>query len=152
MRPSASIREVLAASEPSITPSLVMTPARKSSAIASMMPLPATPVTAATSKPGSSLHRSSPITRHRGSSVSRSIRTRSIAPGAARCPQEIWAPSNAGPVGLEAASRRSRSPNTISAFVPTSTSSVTGSWSCGASDRIMPAVSAPTWPAMHGNT
>ena len=28
-----------------------------------------------------------------------SIRTRSIAPGAARCPPEICAPSNAGPVG-----------------------------------------------------
>ena len=46
------------------------------------------------------------------------MRTRSIAPGAARCPQEICAPSNAGPVGLEAASRRSRLPSTISAFVP----------------------------------
>ena len=39
------------------------------------------------------------MTRNRGSSVSRSIRTRSIAPGAARWPALIWAPSNAGPVG-----------------------------------------------------
>ena len=64
------------------------------------------------------------MTRNRGSSVSRSIRTRSIAPGAARWPPLIWAPSKAGPVGLDAASRRSRLPSTISAFVPTSTTSV----------------------------
>ena len=64
------------------------------------------------------------MTRKRGSSVARSIRTRSIAPGAARWPPRIWAPSKAGPVGLEAASSRSRLPRTISAFVPTSTTSV----------------------------
>ena len=57
---------------------------------------------------GSSDQASTPMTRNRGSSVSRSIRTRSMAPGAARWPPLIWAPSNAGPVGLEAA--RSRSP------------------------------------------
>ena len=34
--------------------------------------------------------------------MSRSIRTRSIAPGAARWPDEIWAPSKAGPVGDDA--------------------------------------------------
>ena len=79
------------------------------------------------------------------------MRTRSIAPGAARWPHEICAPSNAGPVGLEAASSRSRLPSTISALVPTSTSRFTTSWSCGASLRITPAVSAPTWPAISGN-
>ena len=36
------------------------------------------------------------------------MRTRSIAPGAARWPQEICAPSKAGPVGEEQASRPSR--------------------------------------------
>ena len=46
------------------------------------------------------------MTRKRGSRVSLSIRTRSIAPGAARCPPEIWAPSKAGPVGDDAASRK----------------------------------------------
>ena len=92
------------------------------------------------------------MTRKRGSSVSRSMRTRSMAPGAARCPELIWAPSNAGPVGLLAASSRSRLPSTISAFVPTSTTSVIASASCGSSARITPAVSAPTWPAMHGST
>ena len=66
---------------------------------------------------------SQPITWKRGSSVSGSMRTRSIAPGAARWPQLIWAPSKAGPVGLDAARSRSRSPSTISAFVPTSTTS-----------------------------
>ncbi len=79
------------------------------------------------------------------------MRTRSIAPGAARWPQLICAPSNAGPVGLDAASIRSRLPRTISAFVPTSTIRLTVSCSYGASDRITPAVSAPTWPAMHGS-
>ena len=59
-------------------------------------------------------------------------------PGAARCPQEICAPSNAGPVGLDAASSRSRSPSTISAFVPTSTMRFTTAWSWGASLRITP--------------
>ena len=108
-----------------------MTPARYISAIASMIPEPQTPVTpsdaVASAKPGSSDQRSEPITLKRGSSVSRSIRTRSIAPGAARWPQEICAPSNAGPVGDEQASSRSRLPNTISALVPTSTISVSSS-------------------------
>ncbi len=45
------------------------------------------------------------MTLKRGSSVSRSMRTRSIAPGAARWPQLICAPSNAGPVGLEQATQ-----------------------------------------------
>ncbi len=62
------------------------------------------------------------MTLKRGSSVAGSMRTRSIAPGAARWPQLICAPSNAGPVGLEQASSRSRLPSTISALVPTSTS------------------------------
>ena len=66
-----------------------------------------------------------------------------MAPGAARWPPEIWAPSKAGPVGLEAASSRRRSPSTISAFVPTSTTSVIRSAWCGSSARITPAVSAP---------
>ena len=61
----------------------------------------------ASAKPGSSDQASTPMTRKRGSSVSRSIRTRSMAPGAARWPPLIWAPSKAGPVGLDAASSRS---------------------------------------------
>ena len=48
-----------------------------------------------------------------------------MAPGAARWPPLIWAPSKAGPVGLDAASSRSALPSTISAFVPTSTMSRT---------------------------
>ncbi len=93
---------------------------------------------------------SEPTTRIRGSSVSRSIRTRSIAPGAARCPLEIWAPSKAGPVGDEAASNRSALPSTISALVPTSTSSVSASPWCGPSASTIAAASAPTCPAMQG--
>ena len=80
------------------------------------------------------------------------MRTRSIAPGAARWPQLICAPSNAGPVGDDAASRRCRLPSTISALVPMSTTSVISSDRCGVSERITPAVSAPTWPAMQGST
>ena len=87
-----------------------MIPARYISAIASMMPEPQMPVTPigaiASAKPGSSDQRSQPITLKRGSSVARSMRTRSMAPGAARWPQEICAPSKAGPVGEEQASRR----------------------------------------------
>ena len=100
-----------------------------------MMPepqMPVTPVAAvAAANPGSSDHRSQPITLKRGSSVATSMRTRSMAPGAARCPQLICAPSKAGPVGLEQASRRRLLPSTISALVPTSTSSVTSSLRSG---------------------
>ena len=85
------------------------------------------------------------------SSVSGSIRTRSIAPGAARWPPLIWAPSKAGPVGLDAASRRSLLPNTISALVPTSMIRLTSSSTQGVSASMTAAVSAPTCPAMHGN-
>ena len=46
------------------------------------------------------------MTRYFGSSVSGSMRTRSMAPGAARWPPEISAPSKAGPVGEEAATTR----------------------------------------------
>ena len=87
----------------------------------------------------------------RGSSVAGSMRTRSMAPGAARWPDEISAPSKAGPVGEEAATMRLRLPSTISALVPTSTSSIMRSWRCGPSESVAPAASAPTWPAMQGS-
>ena len=71
-------------------PSAVRIPARNISASTSMMPEPQIPVipvfAVAAANPGSSDHISAPITLNRGSSVSRSMRTRSIAPGAARCP------------------------------------------------------------------
>ena len=121
-----------------------------------MMPepqMPVTPVAAvAAAKPASSDHRSQPITLTRGSRVAGSMRTRSMAPGAARWPQLICAPSNAGPVGLEQARSRWRLPSTISALVPMSTSSVISSARSGRSARTTPAASAPTWPAMHGST
>ena len=88
------------------TPSWLMMPARYISAMTSMIPEPHTPVTpvaaVASAKPGSSDQRSQPMTLKRGSSVSRSMRTRSMAPGAARWPQLICAPSKAGPVGTRA--------------------------------------------------
>ncbi len=75
-----------------------------------MIPEPQIPVTpipfVSFEKPGSFDHNSEPMTWKRGSRVLRSIRTRSIAPGAALCPEEICAPSKAGPVGLDAAKRR----------------------------------------------
>ena len=55
------------------------------------------------------------------------MRTRSMAPGAARWPQEICAPSKAGPVGDGAGEQPVRLPSTISALVPTSTISVISS-------------------------
>jgi hypothetical protein len=79
------------------------------------------------------------------------MRMRSMAPGAARWPQEISAPSKAGPVGEEAATVRAELPSTISALVPTSTSSIISSWRCGPSVSVAAAASAPTWPAMQGS-
>ncbi len=139
---------VRAAKEPSTTPSALMMPHKYISATASMIPEPQMPVTPnaamEAANPGSSDHSSEPITLKRASSVAGSMRTRSIAPGAARWPQLICAPSKAGPVGLEQASKCSRFPSTISALVPMSTSSEISSSACGSSARIMAAASAPT--------
>ena len=90
------------------------------------------------------------MTRKRGSLVTGSISTRSMAPGAARWPEEICAPSKAGPVGEEQASTRSRLPSRISALVPTSTTSISSSDWFGPSESATAAASAPTWPAMQG--
>src|SRR3990172_3607505 len=91
------------ASRPSMIPSAVTTPARNSSAMTSTMPEPHTPVTpssaVASAKPGSSDHRSEPMILKRGSRVRWSIRTRSMAPGAARGPPPVWGPPKAGPRG-----------------------------------------------------
>ncbi len=137
-----------------ISPFASTMPAIRISATASMMPDPQMPVTpvlpTASAKPGSSDHRSLPITLNRGSLVTASISTRSMAPGAARCPALICAPSKAGPVGEEQASRRWRLPSRISALVPTSTMSVIGSSRSGASASATAAASAPTCPAMQG--
>ena len=148
MRPSSSIRGVRAANAPSTTPSIEMISAKYISPNTSMMPEPQIPVIpvalTASSNPSSSDHCSTPMTRNRGSNVSLSIRIRSIAPGAARWPEEICAPSKAGPVGDDAASKRSLFPTTISALVPTSTTSVFASDFWGASANTTPAASAPT--------
>ena len=124
--------------------------------MASTMPDPHSPETSspalASAKPASSDHRSQPITLNRGSAVAGSMRTRSMAPGAARRPQLVWAPSKAGPVGLEAASSLPRSLSTISALVPTSTTSLLSAERWGPAARTAAAASAPTWPAMHGPT
>ena len=154
MRPSCRIRVLRSANPPSTTPSGVMTPARYISATTSMMPDPQIPVTPwpdiASTKPASLDHKSLPMDLKRGSSVSRSIRTRSMAPMVARCPLLICAPSKAGPVGLEHTSKRALLASTISALVPTSTTSVMPSPRWGASAKMTPAASAPTWPAIHG--
>ena len=148
VRPSASILSVRLAKLPSMTPSAVISPVRYISPKASIMPEPQIPVIpvseTASSKPSSSDQISDPITENRGSKVSGLIRSRSIAPGAARWPELICAPSKAGPVGDEAARSLSLLPSTISAFVPTSISNCTSLLSCGASARTTPAASAPT--------
>ena len=96
---------------------------------------------------------SMPMTLMRGSRVSRiDAHPFDRAGRRALAAADSCAPSNAGPVGLEAANSRSRLPSTISALVPTSTSSITSSPRCGPSCSTAAAVSAPTWPAMHGNT
>ena len=94
----------------------------------SMMPEPQMPVTAVPAgRRGRRTRASVPMTRKRGSLVTGSISTRSMAPGAARWPEEICAPSKAGPVGEEQARTRSRLPSRISALVPTSTTSISSS-------------------------
>ena len=84
------MRWVCSAKAPSTTPSVVMIPARYISAMTSMIPEPQMPVTPvpdiASLNPGSSDHRSLPMHLNLGSSVSRSMRTRSMAPTVARCP------------------------------------------------------------------
>ena len=121
-----------------------------------MIPEPQIPVTpvaeVASAKPSSSDHGSAPMTRKRGSPVSRSIRTRSIAPAVARWPLETCAPSKAGPVGLEAARIRPWPARTISALVPTSTTRSTPGDRWGPVASTTAAVSAPTCPAIQGRT
>jgi len=155
VRSSATTRADVIDSCSLIFPSADRTPARNISATTSMMPEPQIPVTplfrVCCSKSGSSDQRSQPITLNLGSSVPLSIRTRSIAPGAARCPELICAPSKAGPVGLDAASIRCLLPSSSSALVPTSTIRDTSSRSYGASASSTPAASAPTCPAIHGS-
>ena len=104
----------------------------------------------ALSNPGSSDHKSQPITRKRGSLLAGSISIFSIAPGAARWPELICAPSNAGPVGEEQAKTRVWSPSKISALVPTSTTKTKSSDCPGSSESATAAASAPTWPAIQG--
>jgi len=88
-------------------PSGLKIPASTISPMTSMIPEPQMPVTpvfaVSVSNPASVDHFSLPMTRKRASRVFLSIRIRSMAPGAARWPEEISAPSRAGPVGEEAA-------------------------------------------------
>ena len=65
-------------------------------------------------------------------------------------PQEILAPSNAGPAAVEQATLRLRSPNTISPLVPMSISSVRASSWSNLVATMQPTVSPPTNPAMLG--
>ena len=147
-------RDVPVCSDPPINPFKSTKPAIRISATASIIPdpqMPVTPVVAiAASNPCSVDQRSDPMTLNRGSLVVGSISMRSIAPGAARWPLEICAPSKAGPVGDEQASTWLVSPSRISALVPTSTINVSSVWLAGSSDSATAAASAPTWPAIQG--
>ena len=117
--------------------------------------MPVTPVPAASTasaKSGASDQASTPMTRNRGSSVARSMRTRSMAPGAARWPELIWAPSNAGPVGLLARQQ----PVAVAEDDLGVRADVDDQRHRLGLVRLLgqdhPAVSAPTCPAMHGST
>ena len=116
----------------------VTTPASSSPAARSTKALPQRPT-------GST----SPMTLHR---TSPSTMTFSIAPAAARMPQEIRAPSNAGPAAVDAAQILPSRASTISPFVPMSTI-MTGPSRSARSVASSPAtVSPPTNPPMTGKT
>jgi hypothetical protein len=85
-----------------------------------------------------------PMTRYVGSSVSVLIHTSSIAPVVARIPFTTPAPSNAGPAEHAQVTSQSRSPNTVSPFVPTSRTSVTFSALSSPEDNTPAVMSAPT--------
>ena len=81
------------------------------------------------------------------------MRTRSMAPGAARWPPLIWAPSKAGPVGR----RGGEQPVAVAEHDLGVRADVDdqASTSLAAVRRLgedHARVSAPTWPAMHGST
>ena len=77
---------------------------------------------------------------------------RSIAPSAARMPYSIWAPSKAGPVGVEVQTRPLRLPAINSALVPMSMISRFSSCRCGSSAIATAMASAPTKLAAIGST
>ena len=98
-------------SAPSIVPSASITPARNSSAMTSMMPEPHTPVMPAVGGAVGEARLVRPrVARRSPGTAARACRGRCAParsrPASARCPHEICAPSNAGPVGLDAASSR----------------------------------------------
>ena len=152
---SAINRALPAAVVPSITPSGEITPARYISAIASIMPDPQIPTTLNLS------------TVFEPRLVRPEIRPNNAESNIQRDPVDAyafdctWRGTHAAadlcafecrPVGLEHANNPCLLPITISAFVPMSTMSEISSRRCGSSARITAAVSAPTCPAMQGNT
>ena len=151
VRPSATIRGVRAASAPSIVPSVVITPARWSSAIASTIPEPQTPVTRVAGEPRlvrpgvAADHAEARLERlgvdphaldraGRGALAAADLRTLERRPGrAGRGEQALPVPEH--DLGVRA-------------DVDDQVHLV----DAGAAPRrgSRPAVSAPTWPAMHG--
>ena len=83
--------------------------------------------------------------------VDGSMRIASIAPGAARMPCRMVAPSKAGPVAQDEHIRRLRLPRISSPLVPTSIMSVISSLLYGSSAIRTATVSAPTNPAITGS-
>src|SRR5665648_587162 len=75
-----------------------------------------------------------------------------MAPGAARIPYLMCAPSSAGPVAQEEEISSCRLPMMSSPFVPMSMISTFSSWLYGASAISTPTLSAPTKPASLGST
>ena len=158
MRPSGTIRGVRAASDPSITPSAVTTPARNSSATTSMIPEPQMPVIPARRRDGLGERRArrpgvdadhpeprlerlavdpDPLDRAgRGALAAADLGALEGGAGRARGGEE---PPSVAQHDLGVRADVDDEGQAIGAGV-------------AASARITPAVSAPTWPAMHGRT
>ena len=136
VRPSGTHLSDPVCSEDPISPVSSTNPDNRISAIASIIPDPHIPVIRTPLQVSSDNQSSCPIILKNGVLVIGSIFTLSIAPGAARCPQVICAPSKAGPVGDEQARSFSLFPKIISAFVPTSTIREISLFLCGFSAKV----------------
>ena len=155
MRPVATMRSLRAARPPSITPSSLMMPARNISPIASMMPEPQMPVTPTSAAVAREFRLVGPVVAadHLDLRLERDgidpdaldrARRRALAAGNLRALE--------GRAGRGGRRRPAASllPSTISALVPTSTSSVISSPRCGPSDSVAPAAVGADMPGNAG--
>ena len=154
---SGMMRGLRAASAPSTTPSSEMMPERYISATTSMMAGAADAGDAGCLRPLPRSPSSSDHLLDADDAVLRLQRVRVDAhalDGARRgalAARRFRRPRRPVRSARRQATTRWRLPSTISALVPTSTSSIILSWRYGPSDSVAPAASAPTWPAMQGS-